>query len=318
MGLSAPPAVVVGAVGNRLKLPSTPSVETQPMSFAPLSASDPFSVEPVTIANRAPPPLPEFPGTPSPPAAAVVPEPSQIPGVAAYQAVPQAAPPFAGGPPPLPVSPDAGGAWAPTGQPNTAPAAMDSAYYPSDAAPSPPKLVQVPKTALLGAAVIVALSGFISVIAAIKSCSKGSAPAAVASAAAASAGAAASASAQAANATPSAAPSTPPAESLTPVPSAAPAAPEVTTPFSAKAARTALNATGHDVAKCKRTKLWGTGEAAITFASDGTVSHVAVGSPFRGTPSGECVSEVLSAVTIAPFGGLKAATINYKFFIPIK
>jgi hypothetical protein len=191
---------------------------------------------------------------------------------------------------------------------------MDSAYYPSDAAPSPPKLVQVPKTALLGAAVIVALSGLISVIAAIKSCSsKGSVPAAMASATA-----SASASAQAANATPSAAPSAPPAESLTPVPSAAPAAPEVTTPFSAKAARTALNATGHDVGKCKRTKLWGTGEAAITFSSDGTVSHVAIGSPFRGTPSGECVSEVLGAVTIAPFGGLKAATINYKFFIPIK
>jgi len=315
MGLSAP-AVVVGAVGNRLKLPSTPSVETQPMSFAPLSASDPFSVEPVTIANRPAAAIPEFPGTPSPPAAAVAPEPSQIPGVAGFAAVPEAAPPFAGGPLPLPVSPDAGAAWAPTERPDAPPAAMDSAYYPSDAAPSPPKLVQVPKTALLGAAVIVALSGLISVIAAIKSCSKGSAPAAVASAAAA---ASASASAQAANATPSgAAPSAAPAESLTPAPSSAPAAPEVTTPFSAKAAKATLNATARDVGKCKRTKLWGTGEASITFASDGTVSRVVIGSPFRGTPSGECVSEVLSAVQIAPFGGLKAATINYKFFIPIK
>jgi hypothetical protein len=226
--------------------------------------------------------------------------------------VPEAAPPFAAAHPAFPASPDAGGAWAPTGQPDTAPAAIDSAYYPSDAAPSPPKLVQVPKTALLGAAVIVALSGLVSVIAAIKSCSKGSAPAPLASATAAP-----SASAQAANATPSgaAAPSAAPAESLTPAPTSAP---EVTTPFSAKAARTALNATGRDVGKCKRTKLWGTGEAAITFASDGTVSHVAIGSPFRGTPSGECVSEILSAVQIAPFGGVKAATINYKFFIPIK
>lgn len=191
---------------------------------------------------------------------------------------------------------------------------MDSAYYPSGSQPSPPKLVQVPKTALLAAAAIVALSGVISILAAIKSCSKTSAPAPVASASP-----AASASAQglaSAAASGSAAPPEPTAESLAPPPTA-PAAPEVTTPFSVKAARNALNTTGREVAKCRRTKLWGVGEASVTFANDGTVSHVVIGAPFRGTPSGECVSGVMSAVQVAPFAG-KPATINYKFFIPIK
>jgi serine/threonine-protein kinase len=315
MGLSAP-AVVVGAVGNRLKLPSTPSVETQPMSFAPLSQSDPFSVEPVTIANRPAAPIPGFPGTPSPPAAAVAPEPSQVPGVAAQPPDIAALPGGSSS-----ASPDQGGAWAPTGQPDTAPAAMDSAYYPTDSVPSPPKLVQVPKTALLAAATIVALSGLISILAAIKSCSKTNAPVAAASAsAAASSAASASASASAqgsASAAPSAAaaPTEPTAELL--APPSAPAAPEATTPFSVKVARNALNATGREVAKCRRTKLWGIGEASVTFDNDGTVSHVVVGSPFRGTPSGECVTGVLGGVQVAPFAG-KPATINYKFFIPIK
>jgi hypothetical protein len=185
---------------------------------------------------------------------------------------------------------------------------MDSAYYPSAPNPAPPKLVQVPKTALLAAATIVALSGIISILAAIKSCSKASAPAPIASA---------SASASA----PGSASATPPAPSETaaeapPPPSATPA-PEITTPFSVKAAKSALNTTGREVAKCRRTKLWGVGEATVTFATDGTVSHVVVGTPFRGTPSGECVSEVLSAVQVAPFGG-RPASLNYRFFIPPK
>ncbi len=91
MGIAAP-AVVVGAVGNRLRVPSTPSVETQPMSFEPISSSailsDRFGVEPVTAVNKAPPavpgapvaPLPEM--TPSPPAPYAALDPARVPPVA--------------------------------------------------------------------------------------------------------------------------------------------------------------------------------------------------------------------------------------------
>jgi hypothetical protein len=55
----------------------------------------------------------------------------------------------------------------------------------------------------------------------------------------------------------------------------------------------------------------------VTFAGDGTVSHVAVGVPFTGTPTGQCVADALSAAKVQPFAG-KAPVITVRFFVAAK
>jgi hypothetical protein len=61
-------------------------------------------------------------------------------------------------------------------------------------------------------------------------------------------------------------------------------------------------------------KAWGTGDAKVTFVSDGSVSKVAIGTPFRGTPTGNCVSDLLSTARVPPFSG-KPGTVDYQFFV---
>jgi hypothetical protein len=87
--------------------------------------------------------------------------------------------------------------------------------------------------------------------------------------------------------------------------------------FPAGTAKQALDAASHDVAHCKRGKVWGIATANVTFGNDGTVSHVAISVPFTGTTTGQCVSDALSAAKVPPFAG-KPAVVPYRFFVPMK
>jgi hypothetical protein len=91
-----------------------------------------------------------------------------------------------------------------------------------------------------------------------------------------------------------------PVESAPPVASVAPA---VSAHFSASAAKRAFDAASRKVAACKRGTRWGTANATVTFDPDGSVQQVLVGSPFTGTPTGKCVSDLLGAVHVPAFGG---------------
>jgi hypothetical protein len=79
----------------------------------------------------------------------------------------------------------------------------------------------------------------------------------------------------------------------------------------------ALDAASHDIAHCRRGKVWGIASANVTFANDGTVSHVAVGIPFTGTTTGQCVTDALSVAKVPPFAG-KPGVVAYKFLVPMK
>ena len=110
------------------------------------------------------------------------------------------------------------------------------------------------------------------------------------------------------------APLPPPAEPEPPPPTPSPAP---TRPFNAYAARRALDGTSGNVLSCRRDKKWGVALATVTFANDGSVGQVVVGVPFRGTPTGQCVAEDLSAARIPPFAG-KGGVIVYQFFVALK
>ena len=106
----------------------------------------------------------------------------------------------------------------------------------------------------------------------------------------------------------------PPPEVEPPQPTPAPAP---TKPFNAYAARRALDGTSRDILSCRRDKKWGVALATVTFANDGSVKEAVVGVPFRGTPTGECVADDLSAAHVAPFAG-KEGVVVYQFFVPLK
>jgi hypothetical protein len=74
-------------------------------------------------------------------------------------------------------------------------------------------------------------------------------------------------------------------------------------PFDALAAERALGTTAKAVAKCRYGKVFGHGQASVTFGSDGAVSRCAVSGRFKDTPAGACVVAALSAVHAAPFAG---------------
>jgi hypothetical protein len=100
-------------------------------------------------------------------------------------------------------------------------------------------------------------------------------------------------------------PATPPAMAPSPTPTAhgSPGAPTSTARFSVLAAQRGFLVTSHDIARCKRSSMWGVAKASVTFANDGSVDHVVIGPPFTGTPTGECVSDVIRTVRVPPFGG---------------
>jgi hypothetical protein len=85
-------------------------------------------------------------------------------------------------------------------------------------------------------------------------------------------------------------------------------------PFGPATAKRALDATASEVAKCRRGKPSGSGVATVTFGNDGTVSHVGIVAPFRGTPTGACVADSLAAAHVAPFEGAPGV-LRYRFYV---
>ncbi len=81
-------------------------------------------------------------------------------------------------------------------------------------------------------------------------------------------------------------------------------------PFQNAAAIRALDGRWRVVAKCRRGKTWGKAPTTVTFANDGSVTHIDVGAPFAGTPTGDCISDTLAATRVAPFEE-KAAVVAY-------
>jgi hypothetical protein len=116
----------------------------------------------------------------------------------------------------------------------------------------------------------------------------------------------------------------PPPAPAAPPPPSAPAPPAADTAaaapagrFLASTAKQALDATAHDVLHCRRGKVWGIASANVTFASDGSVSRVAVGVPFTGTTTGQCVADALGSAHVPAFSG-RPQIVTYKFFVGAK
>ena len=84
------------------------------------------------------------------------------------------------------------------------------------------------------------------------------------------------------------------------------------TPFDTHAAERALGATAKAVARCRHGKVFGHGQARVTFGGDGAVAECVVSGRFTDTPAGACVVAALSAVHAAPFGG-EPQTIVHSF-----
>jgi hypothetical protein len=84
--------------------------------------------------------------------------------------------------------------------------------------------------------------------------------------------------------------------------------------FHAAAAIRSLDSKWRDIAKCRRGKVWGKAPTTVTFAGDGSVTHVDVGPPFTDTPTADCITDALSAVRIEPFGDTTAA-LPYRVYV---
>jgi len=103
-------------------------------------------------------------------------------------------------------------------------------------------------------------------------------------------------------------PEPPPVEAVAPQPSG---------PFSHSAAWHALYVTSHQVAGCRRSKVWGGTTAIVTFASDGSVNNVAFRAPFTGSATASCVAGVLESAHVPPFAG-KAGVVEFWFYVSQK
>jgi serine/threonine protein kinase len=100
-------------------------------------------------------------------------------------------------------------------------------------------------------------------------------------------------------------------------PGNAPAAHGEGTEFHDAAAIRALDGKWREVAKCRRGKAWGKASTTITFAGDGSVTHVDVGFPFAGTTTGDCIADTLATTRAPPFGG-DAAVLVYRVYVAPK
>jgi hypothetical protein len=74
-------------------------------------------------------------------------------------------------------------------------------------------------------------------------------------------------------------------------------------PFDAPASERALESTAKVVARCRYGKVYGRGQANVTFRGDGAVTECVVGGRFKDTRAGACVMAALSTVHAAPFAG---------------
>jgi len=83
------------------------------------------------------------------------------------------------------------------------------------------------------------------------------------------------------------------------------------------AAIRALDGKWREIARCRRGKAWGKASTTVTFAADGSVTHVDVGSPFSGTPTGDCIADALSRTHAPPLGG-DGAELVYRVYVAPK
>jgi hypothetical protein len=82
------------------------------------------------------------------------------------------------------------------------------------------------------------------------------------------------------------------------------------------AAISSLNGISARLGTCSRAGgLSGRGAVWVTFARDGSVSHIKVGPPFADTPQGACIVDLYKSARVPPFLGPPGAVI-YKFTLP--
>jgi hypothetical protein len=293
VGIGPAEAVVVGAVG-RLELPSTHSVETQRMIFEPGAQEAGHDVEPVSSKAAeeafAPVPLP----TPSPSPASTEPPPETpiLPPVAPvsepFELVRAstsitAPPPFATPAPDRPQSPV------------IAPQLL----------PDLPPRSRARGRVVTGMLVVVAVLAAVAVQRGLKK-SHASAPSLRSAATLVEPPTATPTPTATSTPTPT---STPTATSTSTTPTSSPLA-----PFNSYTAKRALEATGHEVAKCRRGKVSGIALATVTFVNDGSVAERVISSPFAGTPTGACVADALAEAHVAPFTG-KPGVLVHRFYV---
>ena len=301
-----PPASVAGAVPpKRILVPDAPSTETIPMSFEPLASvrsSSAVVPAPAAPAASAPVPTPITIPVPAPPPAVERPVEIDLPPVHVLTTPP---PPHVETPalPPVIVAFDT-------------PARPAPAFSPPPEPELPPHQPPAPTFPILERPVERRRSGAVwfTLIAAIVGAAVGVAVVVFFKR---------HATAQAATSTPAPAlapappPPPPPTPTPTPTPTPDPSAPPPTPHFPAIAAKQALDSAAREIAHCKHGKLWGIASANVTFGNDGSVSHVAVGVPFTGTPTGQCVSDALATAKVPPFSG-KPVILAHRFFVPPK
>jgi serine/threonine protein kinase len=328
VGLSAPVAPVApalvpgahangvsvpGAIGNRFRLPSTPSIATRPMSFEPKRAS-----------SMPLPPVPPVPSVPAPPVMTLPPLPlPPLPTPSRPPQVQTALQPASSGDPP-PAAPSASGPIEPWPLPlrrqrdvvEVLRSFLRSSFLRSSVLRS--SFLRSPEAKALVLPVAGGLFwtalGVVFLLLATAPLRRPteSTPATTTPAAAAVPIPTASPT------TDRVAPPAPPVPESPPAsaPTAAPVSPVAATSSSFRSDRAvrALDAKWRDVAKCRRGKTWGKGSTTITFAGDGSVSHVEIGSPFAGTPTADCIAEKLGGARMDPFGD-EDATLVYKVYV---
>ena len=341
VGLSPPALIAVPGASGGNRVAGATSVVTKPMAFEPTALSPPaavaqvlrtpaqmpaiaasngialsHSVKPPTLPSARPAPvstLPPLPvsAVPPPPASAVSPLPvPTLPPLPASAVAPSrfsAAPPL----PPLVAPPPAfaGLPPAPDSAPEAGPVLVDAVAY------APPSgrfsgLLAFPFTPR-GAPIVLSVAGALFWMWAL-----GvyvwvfSLPSRHPRISAAAAPAIASASPVDAPA-----PALPPPSILQPT--ALATAPALAgAPFRNGTAVRALDGKWRDVAKCRRGKAWGKASATVTFAGDGSITHVEVGAPFGGTSTGDCIAGTLATTRVDPFGDSEAVLVYRVYVAP--
>lgn len=102
------------------------------------------------------------------------------------------------------------------------------------------------------------------------------------------------------------------APTIEPEPAATAAGPRA--PFNRDSALRALDRKWRAVARCRRGKAWGKETAKISFAEDGSVADVTLGPLFQGTPTGQCVANILATVHVPRFDDGRGA-IDYRVYV---
>lgn len=86
--------------------------------------------------------------------------------------------------------------------------------------------------------------------------------------------------------------------------------------FRLPVARKALEKAGKDIRSCRvQGSLWGTGDVLVRFSQDGRPSEITLGTPFRNTPTGQCIVQTLGKAEMGAFEG-PSQNVTYRFMLP--